>query len=165
MNATLDRNDCSILITDDDVECRESLREIVELQGFHALLAGSGEEAIDLVRSAAVHLALFDMNLPTMTGLEVLQVVRQFNAQLPVILVTGDASETVVRQAYSQQVYSVIPKPISKNVVLYTMLRALSRFYGIMTGAQESRTKQEPKKADAAPIPPRESRRPKDANS
>jgi len=144
MNATLDKKDCSILITDDDSDCRETLREIVELQGFHALLAACGEEAIDIVREGAVHLALFDMHMPTMTGLEVLQVVRQFNARLPAILVTGDPSESVVRQAYQQQVYSVIPKPISKHVVLYTVLRALARFYGIVTGAQEKKDGKEP---------------------
>ncbi len=139
MNATFEKKDCSILITDDDVDCREALREIVELQGFHALLAACGEEAIDIVRDGVVHLALFDMHMPTMNGLEVLQVVRQFNARLPAILVTGDPNESIVRQAYQQQVYSVIPKPISKHVVLYTVLRALARFYGIVCEAQEKK--------------------------
>ncbi len=139
MSATLEKKDCSILITDDDGDCREALREIVEMQGFHVLLATCGEEAIDIVRDGVVHLALFDMHMPSMTGLEVLQVVRQFNARLPAILVTGDPNETVVRQAYLQHVYSVIPKPISKNIVLYTVLRALDRFYGIVTKAQEKK--------------------------
>ena len=136
MNATKELTDprnrrhYSILITDDDQDCRETLREIVELQGFHAILAGSGEEAIDIVRDVAIHLALLDMHMPTMTGLEVIRVARQFRSPLPAILVTGDASETVVRQAQQQQVYSVIPKPVSKNIVLYTILRALTRFYG-----------------------------------
>ena len=139
MNASLETKDCSILITDDDDDCREALREIVERQGFHALLATCGEEAIDIVREGVVHLALFDMYMPSMTGLEVLQVVRQFNHRLPAILVTGDPNETVVRQAYLQQVYSVIPKPISKNVVLYTVLRALARCYGIAAKSQEEK--------------------------
>jgi CheY-like chemotaxis protein len=139
MNASLEIKDCSILITDDDVDCREALREIVELRGCHALLATCGEEAIDIVREGVVHLALFDMHMPSMSGLEVLQVVRQFNARLPAILVTGDPNESVVRQAYLQQVFSVIPKPISKNVVLYTVLRALTRFYGIVAETQEKK--------------------------
>ena len=139
MNAALDKKDCSILITDDDSECRDALREIVEMQGFHTLLASCGEEAIDIVRAGVVHLALFDMHMPSMTGLEVLQVVRQFNAELPAILVTGDPNEDVVRQAYLQHVYSVIPKPFSKNIVLYTVLRALDRFYGIVTKARENK--------------------------
>jgi CheY-like chemotaxis protein len=124
------KRDYSILITDDDKDCRETLREIVELQGFHTILAKSGEEAVDILRDVSIHLALLDMHLPSMTGLEVIRVARQFYCSLPVILVTGDASETVVRQAQQQQVYSVIPKPVSKSIVLYTILRALTRFYG-----------------------------------
>jgi len=121
--------DYSILITDDDNSCREALREIMEPQGYRTLLAASGEEAVDIVRAGLVHLVLLDMHMPTLTGLETLELVRQFNAALPAILITGDASESLLRQAVQAHVYSVIPKPINKNVVLYTVLRALSRFY------------------------------------
>lgn len=130
MNGTLPAQDYSILITDDERTCREALREIVEPEGFQTLEASSGEEALDIVRGRAVHLVLIDMNLPTLTGLETLQLVRQFNQMLPAILVTGDPNDSVLRQAYQAQVYSVIPKPVSKNIVLYTVVRALARFYG-----------------------------------
>lgn len=120
----------SILITDDDRGCRESLREIVEPEGFRTLLASSGEEALDIVREEPVHLALLDMHMPRLTGLETLQLVRQINTMLPVILVTADASERLMRQAFRAHAYSVIPKPVSKNVVLYTVVRALMRAYG-----------------------------------
>ena len=130
MIATQEAKNYSILIADDDGNCREALREIMEPEGFRTLLASSGEEALDIVRSATVHLALLDMHMPTLTGLETLQLVRQINAVLPAILVTGDASESVIRQACQARVYSVIPKPVSKNVVLYTVVRALARSYG-----------------------------------
>jgi CheY-like chemotaxis protein len=123
-----------VLIADDDDCCRESLREIVEPVGLHALLASSGEEALDIVRDGIVHLALFDMHMPNLTGLETLQLARQVNALLPCILVTGDPSDSLLQQAAQAHVYSVIPKPISKNVVLYTVLRALARFYGQLRG-------------------------------
>ena len=44
--------------------------------------------------------------------------------------VTGDATADLIRQAQQAQAYSVIPKPVSKNVVLYTVVRALFRTYG-----------------------------------
>ena len=113
---------------------RETLRELVELQGFHALLAACGEEAIDIVRDGAVHLALFDMHLPTMTGLEVLKLLRQMRELLPVILVTADATASLIRQAQQARAYSVIPKPVSKSVVIYTVVRALVRAYGDQPG-------------------------------
>lgn len=120
----------SILITDDDRGCRETLRDIVELEGYHTLLASSGEEAVDIVREEPVHLALLDMHLPRMSGLETLQLVHQINEVLPCILVTADATDILIRQAFSARAYSVIPKPVSKSVVLYMVVRALIRAYG-----------------------------------
>ena len=130
MQATKEAKDYSILIADDDGNCREALREIMEPEGFRTLLASSGEEALDIVRSATVHLALLDMHMPTLTGLETLQLVRQINTVLPAILVTADYNEHLLRQACLAHAYSVIPKPVSKNVVLYTVVRALARSYG-----------------------------------
>jgi two-component system, response regulator PdtaR len=130
MMATNEARDYSILIADDDVQSRFALRDIVEPAGYEALLAASGEEAIDIVRGQRVHLVLLDMYMPTLTGLETLLMVRQINALLPAILVTGDATESLVRKAIQMQVYSVIPKPVSKNILLYTVVKALSRFYG-----------------------------------
>jgi CheY-like chemotaxis protein len=129
MNTT-QRKPYSILITDDDSGCRESLRDIVEPEGYRTLLASCGEEAIDIVREEPVHLVLLDMQMPTMTGLETLKLVHQINAMLPCVLVTADATDQLIRQALRAKAYSVIAKPVSKNVVLYTVVRALLRAYG-----------------------------------
>jgi len=130
MTATKEGRDYSILIADDDRNSRDALRDIMEPEGFEMLLASSGEEAIDIVRGQAVHLVVLDMHMPTLTGLETLLLVRQINSMLPAILVTGDPSDSLVRRAIQAQFYSVIPKPVSKNVLLYTVVKALTRFYG-----------------------------------
>jgi CheY-like chemotaxis protein len=121
----------SVLITDDDKQQRETLLEIVEPEGYRALLASSGEEALDIVRHERVHVVLMDMHMPTLTGLETVQLVhQQVSVTLPCILVTADATENLIRQALRAHVYSVIPKPVSKHVVLYTVVRAIVRAYG-----------------------------------
>ena len=130
MTATLQRP-YSVLITDDDKQQRETLREIVEPEGYRALLASSGEEALEIVRHEQVHVVLMDMHMPTLTGLETVQLVhQQVSITLPCILVTADTTETLIRQALRAHVYSVIPKPVSKHVVLYTVVRAIVRAYG-----------------------------------
>jgi DNA-binding NtrC family response regulator len=130
MKATPQAREYSILIADDDTNCRQALRDIMEPEGFRTLLASSGEEALDIVRESDVHLALLDMYMPTLTGLETLQLARQIKSILPAILITGDANENLIRQACQLRCYSVIPKPVNKNVVLYTVLRALAGVYG-----------------------------------
>ena len=124
----------SILITDDDRDGREALRDIVEPQGFRTLLASSGEEALEIVHVEPIHLVLLDNQMPRLTGLETIRLMHQENAVLPCILVTADAEPGLIRQALLAHAYSVIPKPVSKNVVLYTVVRALGRTYGLPTG-------------------------------
>lgn len=129
MTATM--HDYSVLITDDDPACRQSMKEIIEPQGYRTLLAESGEEALDIVHQHTVHVVLTDVNLPRISGIEVLKMLRQFHERLPCILMTADATAEVMRQAFQARAYSVIPKPVNKHVVLYTVVRAIGRVYGL----------------------------------
>lgn len=120
----------SILVADDDLASRDTLREIIEPQGFRTLLAADGAEALEIVQHELIHVALFDVHMPKLTGLETLQMIRQFNVLLPVILITADSSAGLMRQAFQAHAYSVIPKPVNRNIVLHTLTRALDRAYG-----------------------------------
>jgi len=135
----------TILITDDDLGVREILSEIVEAQGFRAQRAASGEEALEIVQAEPIHLALLDMHMPGLTGLETLQMVRQVNWLLPAILITADATLELIRQAFHAHVFSVIPKPVNKNVVVTTVVRALIKVYGVADEQQSDETIQQPK--------------------
>ena len=121
----------SILIADDDRGVREALGEVLQNRGFHTVLAKDGEEAIEIVQVQLVHLVLFDMHMPRLTGLEALNLLRQtLHKVLPAVLMTADATTELMRQAFLAQVYSVIPKPVNKNIVLHTLARALAQVYG-----------------------------------
>lgn len=130
MMATPRPSQYSILITDDDSACREALEAIVAQGGFRTYLATSGEEALDIVQQEPVHLALLDMHLPRLSGLETIELVRKVNMLLPCILVTADATEGLMRRALHARAFSVLAKPVSKHLVLYTVVRALVRAYG-----------------------------------
>jgi len=123
------RLDYSLLITDDDDAFRETLRNIFEPEGFHTLLAHSGEEALEILSSQPVHLALLDQHLPRLTGLETLRIIRQVNAILPVILMTADRTQQLMREALSAHAFCVMSKPVTRSVVVYTVQQALSRSY------------------------------------
>lgn len=119
----------SILITDDDVVARETLRDIFEPAGYQTILAESGEHAIDIVRRQDVHLALMDMYLPRLTGLETLEIVRQIKGAVPSILLSADSDERLMRLALSAQVFCVLNKPVSRHLVTNAVSRALEKFY------------------------------------
>ena len=119
----------SILVTDDDPASRETFREIFEPVGFRTFLAESGEEAIEIVNRHDVHLALMDMHLPKLSGLETMEIVRQIKGMFPMILISADQDERLMRRALSAQAYSVLSKPVSRNLVIYVVQRALDKFY------------------------------------
>lgn len=119
----------SILVTDDDPASRETFREIFEPVGFRIFLAGSGEEAIDIVQGHDVHVALMDMHLPRLSGLETMAIVRQIKGMFPMILISADQDEHLMRKALSAQAFSVLAKPVSRSLVIYIVRRALEKFY------------------------------------
>ena len=119
----------SILITDDDSETRESLREIFEPAGYRTLLAETGEEAVDIASAEDVHLALMDMHLPRLSGLETMQLIRQIKGILPMILISADQDDNLLRKALSAHAFCVLAKPVSRNVVIYVVSRAMEKFY------------------------------------
>ena len=124
-------NRFSILIADDDRGNREALGEVLQNRGFNTVLAKDGGEAVEIVQVQMVHLVLFDMHMPRLTGLEALNLLRQtLHKVLPAVLMTADASSELMKQAFLAQVYSVIPKPVNKNIVLHTLARALEQVYG-----------------------------------
>lgn len=127
----------SILIADDDRGNRETLGEMLDSRGFRTVLAADGGEAVELVQVDLVHLVLFDMHMPRLTGLEAFAVIRQtLDRILPAVLMTADANNDLIRQAFAAQMYSVIPKPVSANVVLHTLERALAKVYGARVKAE-----------------------------
>jgi CheY-like chemotaxis protein len=121
----------SILIADDDRGNRETLADVLKDKGFRTLTAADGSEAVEIVQVEMIHLVLIDMHMPRLTGLEAVNLLRHtLQRVLPAVLMTADATNELMRQAFQAQVYSVIPKPVNLNIVLHTLGRALAKVYG-----------------------------------
>lgn len=118
-----------LLVTDDDVNLRETVREVLEPRGLQALLAGDGEEALRIVQRETVHVVLLDMHMPKLTGLETIRRVKQFRALLPCILMSARLDETLIEQARQAQADSVLPKPLSLSRLVMEVYRALHQSY------------------------------------
>jgi CheY-like chemotaxis protein len=103
----------SLLITDDDRDFRETLRSVFEPRGFHTLLAGDGEEAVKIVEHERIHLALLDMHMPRLSGLETIRHVKRLHSALPCILLSAGLDDTLAEQALQAEAFSVHRKPIS----------------------------------------------------
>lgn len=120
----------SILITDDDVSLRETLRGVFEHHGFRTLQAADGQEALDIIQGGAeVHLLLLDMHMPRLTGLETIRLIKRSRAELPCILMSARADDALMREAMSADAFTVLTKPVTRRGVLDNVSLALEQIY------------------------------------
>jgi len=110
----------NILIVDDESTIRQSLQGVLEDEGYQISLAESGEECLEMVRKHAFDLALLDVWLPGMDGLETLEKIREMENAPEIIMISGHGTiETAVR-ATKLGAYDFLEKPLSidKTVIL-----------------------------------------------
>ena len=117
-----------LLIADDDDAFREALCFILE-PFFELAEASSGEEAIAIVEYRPVDIALVDMNMHRLTGLETVRILKSLNEAAPCILITADATEELVKDAEEADAFSVLSKPVTKSDLVATMSTALADAY------------------------------------
>jgi CheY-like chemotaxis protein len=119
----------SVLVADDDAVNRATVAEILAKQGFDTLTAADGKEAVQVFQACAVHLALFDMHMPRLTGLQALRLLKRIDQHLPAILMTANSSPQLLAEAAGEGIYTVLEKPVHKVSMLASLRQALSLAY------------------------------------
>ena len=117
-----------LLIADDDAGFRNVLKELFAPY-FRLFEAESGEEAVELVEQIRVDIVLLDMHMDVLTGLEAVRIMKQFNAILPCILITADATDELRQDASAANAYEVLSKPFKRQELVSTVSHALLDAY------------------------------------
>lgn len=119
--------DVRILVVDDEAAERITLGEVLRLEGYQVTLAASGEEALNLIhQEPEFDLAVLDLRLPGIDGLQVLEGIRRVSAETIVILITGYGTLETAIQALRKGAYDFLLKPSPVDEVLAAVRRALS---------------------------------------
>jgi DNA-binding response OmpR family regulator len=117
----------NILVVDDEPVARQSLSDILRLEGYHVIAVANGESAVDHVRKYAVDLIVLDLKMPGMNGMDVVQVVNQLSPDTEIILLTAFGSMETAVEALRQRVHDYLFKPASPNQILDSVRRGLER--------------------------------------
>ncbi|MEE4240343.1 MAG: response regulator, partial [Desulfopila sp.] len=107
-----------ILIIDDEEIIREAVRAYLEDYEYSVLTAENGSQGLEILRSGDVDLLLADLRMPELDGLQVLSVVQQEFADLPVIVVSGTGEIADVVEALRRGAWDYLLKPISDMTIL-----------------------------------------------
>ena len=101
-----------VLVVDDEAAARDLLREFLVTKGYEVTEAATGAEALQRLREERPHLVLLDINLPDISGLEVLREAKATDPVVGVIMVTGLTEEEIGRQAMRDGAFDYITKPL-----------------------------------------------------
>jgi two-component system nitrogen regulation response regulator NtrX len=116
-----------ILVIDDEAAIRDSLRMILEYEGYEFLGAATGQDGLALVERENPDLVFLDIKMPGMDGLEVLQRIKAANEIVPVVMISGHATVTTAVDATKLGALDFIEKPLASERVLVTIRNALDR--------------------------------------
>ncbi len=120
-NQTLD-----IIVIDDEEIIRDSLEQLLELEGYQVKTFASALSALDRLNRSFNGVVISDINMPHMDGMALLEQVQAFDSELPVILLTGFADVSLAVEAMRKGAYDFFEKPINEKL-LDCVTRALEK--------------------------------------
>ena len=119
-----------ILVIDDERAIRNTLKEILEFEGYAVDVAENGRVGLDMALATKYDLIYTDIKMPEMDGMEVLQAYRkniqeQGSEEAPVVMISGHGTVETAVEALKSGAYDFIVKPLDLNRLLLTTSRAL----------------------------------------
>ncbi|MBI4907351.1 MAG: response regulator [Acidobacteria bacterium] len=122
-------DEASLLVVDDDADLRDVIARRLRRAGFHVETAVDGKDALSMVRQSAYDLILLDLNMPGLTGLQVLSVLRETYSRrtLPIVMLTAQSDEATVLRAGVLGANDYIRKPVDFHLAVEHIRRNLEQ--------------------------------------
>ncbi len=114
----------SVLVIDDEAGILETLRILLKNEGFTPITALGGKAGLDALETSSPDIVLSDIRMPTITGIDVLAAVKARDPQLPVVLMTAQASMQSAIQAVNEGAFYYIQKPFRNDELVAILRRA-----------------------------------------
>ena len=116
-----------ILVIDDERSIRNSMKDILQYEGHEVVLAENGMEGLVSVKSEKTDIVFCDIKMPKMEGIEVLERIKEFSADTPVIMISGHGTIDTAIEAIRKGAYDFIEKPLDLNRILITIKNATDK--------------------------------------
>ncbi len=118
----------TVLVVDDEDSIRESLRMILEYEGYRVREAATGAEALEAVRRSPPEAVLLDIKMPEMDGLQVLKSLHERGFEMPVLIVTGHGDVDTAVEAIRGGAFDFFEKPLQRERVLVSLRNAVDSY-------------------------------------
>lgn len=108
----------TVMVVDDDKRMVETISDILIIKGFETILAYSGEEAIELLKTATPDCVLMDNKMGGITGVEAYKIIKEMRPELPVIFMTAYETKEMTEACNIKGAYATLSKPINLQMLL-----------------------------------------------
>lgn len=115
-----------ILVVDDERAMRESLQEILELEGFQVSQADGGETALQLLKQTPVDLMLLDLKMKGLDGVQVTEAAKQFTPDTVIVMLTAHGTLESAIAAMRRGAFDYLLKPAAVSDIIASVQRGLS---------------------------------------
>jgi DNA-binding NtrC family response regulator len=116
-----------VLVIDDDKNLRKTLTDILKAKGYEVRTAKDGAAGLAIFRKEPVNLALIDLRLPDMSGIDVLNSVKDESPSTQAIILTGSATLDSAIEATNRGAFSYLQKPYEIDQLMVNIRRALEK--------------------------------------
>ena len=116
----------AVLVVDDEIGPRESLRMILHPL-YQVYTAADGEEALACIQKKEIDLVTLDMNMPGVSGLEILREIRKRNVEVDVIIISGYINSQSTQEAKNYGAVDVISKPFNVTDIIASVGKLVER--------------------------------------
>ena len=100
-----------VLMVDDEEQFRSTTSKILSRRGYETSMAGSGEEAIEILKTAQQDVVVLDIKMPGMDGHEALAQIKKMNPDIQVIMLTGHGASDSAKESLQQGAFDYLSKP------------------------------------------------------
>ena len=114
-----------ILWADDEIDLLRPHILFLKNKGYEVVTANNGHDALEIVRAEPVDLVILDENMPGMTGLETLPLIKEVAPHTPVIMITKSEEENIMDQAVGSKIADYLIKPVNPNQILIAIKKHL----------------------------------------
>lgn len=125
MNEAMEK--IQVLIIEDDRDVADALKLIMEDGGYETVVAMNAQQGIEQARLRRFDLTISDVQLPDMSGLDVLTLLRKKDTEPPVIIITAYLTPEIVTEAMARGAFQVLSKPFLPSEILDLARRAVAK--------------------------------------
>jgi len=116
-----------VLVVDDEAHIRESLEKILVKEGLEVAQAATGQEALEVLRERSISVAVCDLRMPLMDGVQFLKAARAMRPETEIILMTGYGTVQTAVEAMRLGAYDFIEKPFKRLELIKSVQKAIER--------------------------------------